>query len=257
MSLSRREFLIASGASAMALAVPAIARADGGDVVGGDDGTYVFQRVPINELVPTGSLTFGVGRSASKTVVFDPGYNGDLTRMKLLDRGINPNDVTDVIFTHATLGNTGGALYGGQLLFPNATHIMSADEYNFWMNNIPDRRLVDPENMQRAGNVQRNLVKIQPKLRLIDIDDTIEPGLLATQFVGVSPGSFGVLVAIANGSIMWCGALFDDNAIARISRMSPDLYTSAGRTLLSRVKCRNTCGGINAPYYGSRLSAFA
>ncbi|WP_286897693.1 MULTISPECIES: MBL fold metallo-hydrolase [Sphingobacterium] len=57
----------------------------------------------------------------------------------LKNLGITPQDITDIVFTHAHPDHIGGVVdKDGKLVYENADYYISETEYNFWMSDEPD-----------------------------------------------------------------------------------------------------------------------
>lgn len=57
----------------------------------------------------------------------------------LRNLGISPQEITDIVFTHAHPDHIGGVIdKEGMLVFQNAQYYISETEYNFWMAEEPD-----------------------------------------------------------------------------------------------------------------------
>lgn len=57
----------------------------------------------------------------------------------LRNLGISPQEITDIVFTHAHPDHIGGVIdKEGILVFQNAQYYISETEYNFWMSEEPD-----------------------------------------------------------------------------------------------------------------------
>jgi len=57
----------------------------------------------------------------------------------LQNLGINPHEITDIVFTHAHPDHIGGVVdKEGMLIFQNAQYYISETEYKFWMSEEPD-----------------------------------------------------------------------------------------------------------------------
>ncbi len=94
-------------------------------------------------------------------------YNVDHTKYELVkglaEKGIQPQEITDVIVTHLHFDHVGGATYldNGrlELTFPNATYHMQGEQW-YWANNpsMKDRASYMPENfkpIEEAGKLNK------------------------------------------------------------------------------------------------------
>ena len=121
-------------------------------------------------------------RGDGRTILLDSGfYREDRMRPNLVDyirpddavrlAGIEPEDVTDIILSHAHWDHAGGVS-----LFPNATVWIQRDEYTYYTGDAwqeGGRRQGDREDMLHL--VERNM---DGQVRLIDGDDReILPGI--------------------------------------------------------------------------------
>lgn len=125
-------------------------------------------------------------RTGDRVVLIDVGvgtldngrYRGGLFLENLRQHGVEPEEVTDVAFTHLHFDHVGWATQKGRVVFTNATHhVHSADWQHF----------VDDVNAQPGAT--RKLLPLESRLALFDTDTTIAPGLDARPAVGHTPGS--------------------------------------------------------------------
>ncbi len=131
-----------------------------------------------------------LARMGDETVLFDSGEGGKpngghlLESMQLAD--IAPESITLVVLTHSHGDHVLGLLSdAGEPVFPNARYVISKAEMAFWQSRI-DAGLSDQQAivtmMQQQG------------LRLIDMDESILPGLSAVPIPGHTPGQIGLLL---------------------------------------------------------------
>lgn len=117
--------------------------------------------------------------------------------------GIDRKAVTKVVFTHAHPDHLWGALddFDNEPMFPNASYVISAAEWNFWMaGNVISRLPEDRQNF--APGAQRNLNAIKDKLRTINPGDDIAAGIRAIDSSGHTPGHLSIELASGNDAVI-------------------------------------------------------
>jgi glyoxylase-like metal-dependent hydrolase (beta-lactamase superfamily II) len=147
-------------------------------------------------LGPGGTLELPLGgfvvRSGDRTVLVDAGVgdfdNGKYAGGGMLDslrtHGLEPADVTDVVFTHLHFDHIGWATHRGEIVFPNATYrAHRADWERFVSGPRAEREAID------------KLAPLEPQLALFDADCTVAPGLDARHVPGHTPGSTVYIVS--------------------------------------------------------------
>jgi glyoxylase-like metal-dependent hydrolase (beta-lactamase superfamily II) len=84
------------------------------------------------------------------TILVDTG-NGDLLGPKfakvpdsLRASGVKPEDVTDILVTHIHPDHTGGLMFGGKMVFPNATVHVNKRELDFWTDKATGENYPEP-----------------------------------------------------------------------------------------------------------------
>jgi glyoxylase-like metal-dependent hydrolase (beta-lactamase superfamily II) len=150
----------------------------------------------VEHLDPDGKLELPLGgfcvRTGERTVLVDAGVgdfdNGKYVGGGMLDslrsHGIEPGDVSDVVFTHLHFDHVGWATHRGEIVFPNATHhAHRADWERFVSGPTAERDAID------------KLAPLEPRLELFDGDCTIAPGLDARHVPGHTPGSTVYIVS--------------------------------------------------------------
>jgi glyoxylase-like metal-dependent hydrolase (beta-lactamase superfamily II) len=125
-------------------------------------------------------------RTGDRTVLVDAGvgtidngkYAGGGFLDSLREYGIGPEDVTDVVFTHLHFDHVGWATKKGQVVFPNATYRVHADDWAHFV-----------ESADAEPGAVRKLSPLAPQLETFDGEVTLAPGLTARPAPGHTPGS--------------------------------------------------------------------
>ncbi len=104
---------------------------------------------------------------------------------------IEPEQIDTVIITHAHPDHIGGTLdESGKPNFPNATYYISKTEWDFWFSEEAYKKA--PEVFVKIA--RQNLEPIQKRIRLIDSEKEIIPGIGVIFAPGHTPGHMVVEV---------------------------------------------------------------
>ncbi|WP_319005715.1 MBL fold metallo-hydrolase [Pararhizobium sp. BT-229] len=116
--------------------------------------------------------------------------------------GIDPKDVTKVVFTHAHPDHTGGTLTeAGELRFPNAEYFVSEKEWAFWTD--PDFETKMPKVLHGfARGAQRDLFAVKDRVKLVKDGDDIVTGMRVLDTQGHTPGHISLELAGSDGMII-------------------------------------------------------
>ncbi|WP_353474645.1 MBL fold metallo-hydrolase [Salipiger sp. H15] len=219
MPLSRRQLLQSAAAAGLAPLLPRrlvaetaigpgrlITVSDGNLVLPGD---FIFAGMPEAELsgilaargidrqrlTPECNVT--LWQEGERTVLFDVGAGPDFMQSagalqeNLAAAGITPEEVTEVVFTHAHPDHIWGLLDEfDEPVFPGARYLMGRAEWDYWW---------DPATATSIG-AERQLFALGARRRMEAIEDRIErfedgaeilPGLSAVLLPGHTPGHMG------------------------------------------------------------------
>ena len=119
---------------------------------------------------------------------FGPGFGGKLLS-SLASVGVTPDQITDILLTHAHDDHMGGLVHGGKLKFPNATVHMGKPDLDFFMNR---------ENPRQAGYAMSYFDQaskaLEPclkagKIKTFAGTEEVLPGVIAELHPGHTPGS--------------------------------------------------------------------
>jgi glyoxylase-like metal-dependent hydrolase (beta-lactamase superfamily II) len=119
---------------------------------------------------------------------FGPGFGGKLLS-SLASVGVTPDQVTDVLLTHAHDHHMGGLVHAGKLTFPNATVHLNKADLDFFM---------DRANSKRTGYAMsyfdQAFTALEPclkagKIKTFTAAGEVLPGVTAEPHPGHTPGS--------------------------------------------------------------------
>lgn len=159
-----------------------------------------------DEVDPQGDLHLTVGgfliRAGERIILIDAGvgtidngrYRGGLFLESLRMQGVEPEDVTDVAFTHLHFDHVGWATRKGQVVFENATYHVHAADWAFFVDDLDS----DP------GAV-RKLSPLESRLKTFAETTTLAPGLDARPAVGHTPGSTVYVVSSQGAKLVLLG----------------------------------------------------
>lgn len=139
-------------------------------------------------------------RRGDRLVAFDVGAGSNFlpTTGKLLDNlldaGIDPADVTDVIFTHAHPDHLWGLTDDfDELVFPNASYQIGQGEWDFWTSaNAIDAMPEDRKTF--AIGAQNRLSMIEERISFFVAGAEVLPGVEAVDTGGHTPGHASFIV---------------------------------------------------------------
>jgi len=149
-----------------------------------DIGSYLLQ---------TAGRTILVDLGAGTGFVHDGFTTGGLL-VNLSRAGIEPEDVTDVVFTHMHADHVGWSTVRGQVTFQNATYRVHADEWTYFM--------AGPAAEQ---TMLEALSPVEPHVETFDGEIELAPGLRARPAPGHTPGSTVFVVSDAGERALLLG----------------------------------------------------
>ncbi|NNE53045.1 MAG: MBL fold metallo-hydrolase [Sulfitobacter sp.] len=236
MKLTRRAFTAGAAGLGLAHAAGFSPRAAHAEITLGDirldvvsdgsltlPGSFIFDGMPKDELQPILD-TYGISsevltppcnvtlmRSGDRTVLFDVGSGPDFmpNAGELLDAldalGVAPEDVTDVVFTHAHPDHLWGLLDDfDDPLFTEASYLIGKAEWDYWTNPAT----VDEIGEARAAfavGAQRRLAMIEDAITFFGDGEEILPGVAARATFGHTPGHMSFEVRQGTDALMVLG----------------------------------------------------
>ncbi|MBB3993846.1 glyoxylase-like metal-dependent hydrolase (beta-lactamase superfamily II) [Sulfitobacter undariae] len=159
-------------------------------------------------------------RRADRTILFDVGAGSDfmastgqlLTSLDAL--AVAPEDVTDIVFTHAHPDHLWGVLDDfDDPLFPNAAYMIGQVEWDYWMNpNTVDE--IGAERASFAVGAQRRLAMLEDQISFINDGEEIISGVAAHATFGHTPGHMSFEIKDGSNSVMVLGDCIGNHHVA-------------------------------------------
>ncbi len=159
-------------------------------------------------------------RDGQNTVLFDAGSGGAFMESagELIDTldalGVAPDDITQVIFTHAHPDHLWGVLDDfDDPVFANASHHIGRAEWDYWIN--PET--VDTIGEARASfavGAKRRLEAIEDVIDFFDAGEEVLPGIMAVDSSGHTPGHMSFEVRSGSESVMIVGDAIGNGHVA-------------------------------------------
>jgi glyoxylase-like metal-dependent hydrolase (beta-lactamase superfamily II) len=210
-------------------------------------------------------------RTADRVAIIDAGVgqsplpllSGGAFLDSLAVHGVEPADVTDVIFTHLHFDHIGWASRDGVAVFANATYRCDARDWEYFVEPPANLTMqaVDAENplaqLVAPGSGRALLEPVKDQLEAWDGDASLLPGLDVRLAPGHTPGS-GVMVlssgtarAVILGDVAHCPVELLEDEWAGIGDVDPEL---ARRT---RVALMREYEGLDIPITASHFPGLA
>lgn len=150
-------------------------------------------------------------RDGTRTVLFDVGAGADFmpTTGKLSEAldmlGVDPFDVTDVVFTHAHPDHIWGLTDDfGDLWFPDAAYHIGEDEFNYWSD--PNTvSTIGTDRQTFAVGAANRLSEIADRITLFKDGAAVLPGVTARATPGHTPGHMSFVASVGDEEIMIVG----------------------------------------------------
>ncbi len=195
-------------------------------------GSFIFDPMPKDELGPilekygqspdvlTPPCNVTLMRRGDRVVLFDVGSGPDFAPnsgilLESLDAlGVTPEDVTDVVFTHAHPDHLWGLLDDfDDPLFSEATYMIGQAEWDYWMNpNTVDE--IGEARASFAVGAARRLEMIENNIAFFKDGDEIMPGVAARATFGHTPGHMALEVRAGSEAVMILGDCIGNDHVA-------------------------------------------
>lgn len=159
-------------------------------------------------------------RDGPRTILFDVGAGSEfmdsagllVDSLELL--GLTPEDITDVVFTHAHPDHIWGVIDDfDDVMFPNARFHIGRQEWDYWMNpNTVDT--IDAGRTVFAVGAKRRLEIIKDSIEFFDDGQEFLPGIAARASSGHTPGHMSFELRSGHQSAMIIGDAIVNHHIA-------------------------------------------
>ena len=145
-------------------------------------------------------------RVASEVVLIDCGlgsYSPGAGRLEqaLAAEGVEPDDVTLVLLTHAHPDHIGGLAVVGRPRFSNARHVITGEEWEFWSSALAGGSL--PPVLATPLAEQLTPIKERGMLELVATDAELLPGLRLVPAAGHTPGHVAVSIGFDDQTLLY------------------------------------------------------
>ncbi|MFK7754555.1 MAG: MBL fold metallo-hydrolase [Sedimentitalea sp.] len=180
----------------------------------------ILDKYQLSQDVLTPPCNVTLLRQGGRTILFDvgsgPGFAPNSgTLLDSLDAlGVVPEDVTDVIFTHAHPDHLWGLLDDfDDPLFTEATYMIGQTEWDYWMNpNTVDQ--IGEARASFAVGAARRLAMIEDNVTFFKDGDEVLPGVAARATYGHTPGHMAMEVRNGSESVMILGDCIGNHHVA-------------------------------------------
>jgi glyoxylase-like metal-dependent hydrolase (beta-lactamase superfamily II) len=235
MEIRRRDLLQSIGATGLAFAAPSLSWAQSTVTANGttldtlSDGNLTLPRSftigdlpvePANAILNRNGITgdtitpdcnVTLLRDGDRTILFDVGAGLDFmpNTGQLSDAldtlGVDPFDVTDVVFTHAHPDHLWGLLDDfGDLWFPEASYHIGQTEWDYWTD--PNTvSTIDSGRQAFAVGAASRLAEIADRIAFFNDGADVLPGVAARATPGHTPGHMAFEVNVGGEPIMIVG----------------------------------------------------
>lgn len=274
MNITRRSLLATSGAALVSTTLPRrgwtetrLQLAGGVEILTLSDGNltlpadFIFGPMPKDELAtilarfdmdPSAPLTppcnITLMRHGDTLALFDAGsgtgFQSSVGALPdaLAAAGIDPLDITHVIFTHGHPDHLWGALDDfDEALFANATHMMGQTEFDYWMDDATVESIGE-ERASFAVGAKRRLEVLADDMVLFHDGEMVLPDVRAQLTPGHTPGHMAFVIGQGADAVMVLGDAIGNGHIAFArpewtsgSDQDPEMAAATRGTLFAQI----------------------
>ena len=193
--------------------------------------SMTLEHVPADELAAV-MAKYGLGdvltppcnvtllQTGDRNILFDVGAGSEFMSSAgflvdaLADVGLDPQDITDVAFTHAHPDHLWGVVDDfDDLLFPNARFMIGQAEWDYWTD-ADTVNTIDDGRTTFAVGAARRLERIAENITFFNDGEEILPGVAARATYGHTPGHMSFELRQGNDAMMILGDCIGNHHIA-------------------------------------------
>ncbi len=199
-------------------------------------------------------------RDGDRTMLFDVGSGPDFmpSAGKLAEAmdaaGIDPSDVTDVVFTHGHPDHLWGLLDDfDEPVFPDAAYHMGRVEWDYWMDPATVEN-IDAGRQAFAVGASRRLPLIEGRVTLFDDGTEVLPGIVARATFGHTPGHMAFEVGMGSDAAMVVGdAIVNHHLAFELPEAQAASDQDPERGAVTRVELLNELASRQIAFVGFHL----
>ncbi len=173
--------------------------------------TPLFEQAGLSTTEHSPPLNVTLLETESRKVLFDTGSGSQflesagLLPSSLEEAGIDPLEITDVVFTHAHPDHCWGLLDDfDELLCPEATYHMHGTEYDYWLSEDTLNN-TDEAGLGFVAGARNRLPLIEEQLNRFEWGDEVLPGIEAIDTHGHTPGHSSFVVHAGTDPVVVLG----------------------------------------------------
>ena len=199
-------------------------------------------------------------RDGSRTMLIDigvgfverlPQFGGQFLE-SLTAHGVQPSDITDVLFTHLHFDHIGWASRDGKAVFPNATYRCHAKDWDYFITRaFPQHSMAQMVGLPMETNVW--LDGVLDRFEMWDRDANLFPGIDVRDAPGHTDGSTVIVVssgeerAVILGDAVHCPVELLEPEWALIGDVDPELAKRTREALAREYEGTNI--PLSAPHF--------
>ncbi|MBE72017.1 MAG: MBL fold metallo-hydrolase [Thalassospira sp.] len=175
---------------------------------------------PTDALLPDCNIT--VLRRGDRVVMFDVGAGPNFmpSAGKLMDNidaaGVSPDEVTDIVFTHAHPDHLWGLIDDfDELIFADARYHMNRIEWEYWQAEDTLEKTPDARKSFVVG-ARNRMAFLEDRIELFDYDAEVVPGVEAVDTAGHTPGHTSFMIHDGSNSALVVGDAITNVAVSLI-----------------------------------------
>jgi glyoxylase-like metal-dependent hydrolase (beta-lactamase superfamily II) len=182
-------------------------------------------------------------RNGDRLILFDVGSGSNFMPTagrlgdSLAEAGINPSDVTDVVFTHAHPDHLWGVIDDfDEPVFANAAYHINRAEWDYWRDPATVDTIGEARQPFAVGAASR-LARLAEMINLFEPGAEVVPGVEAVATYGHTPGHTSFMVHARSEPLLVVG---DALAHARISFEQPEWPNGSDQDAQVAIATRKT-----------------